>query len=38
MTDFGTRLKDLRIGHDMTQEEAAAAINVSKQTHIQMGE
>ena len=31
MTDFGTRLRGLRIGHNMTQDEAAAAINVSKQ-------
>ncbi|MDE5601144.1 MAG: helix-turn-helix domain-containing protein, partial [Clostridia bacterium] len=31
MTEFGTRLKDLRICHNMTQDEAAAAISVSKQ-------
>lgn len=31
MTDFGTRLKDLRIGHGLTQEEAADMIFVSKQ-------
>ena len=31
MTEFGTRLKNLRIGLNLTQDEAAAAINVSKQ-------
>ena len=31
MTDFGTRLRNLRIGLNLTQDEAAAEINVSKQ-------
>ncbi|MDE5601143.1 MAG: helix-turn-helix domain-containing protein [Clostridia bacterium] len=31
MTEFGTRLRDLRICHNMTQDEAATAINVTKQ-------
>ncbi|MDE5601142.1 MAG: helix-turn-helix domain-containing protein [Clostridia bacterium] len=31
MTEFGTRLKELRIGLNLTQDEAAAEVNVSKQ-------